>query len=57
MSCNKLNWAGNDSGLWVHYSVCTLVLRQRAALMGATESREWYFIASELSEMFSSITY
>lgn len=56
-SCNKLNWAGSDSGLWVHYSVCTLVLRQRAALTGLTESREWNFIASELSEMFSSITY
>lgn len=57
MSCNKLNWVGSDSGLWVHYSVCTLVLRQRAALTGPTGSRGWYFIASELSEMFSSITY
>lgn len=57
MSCNKLNWVENYSGLWVHYSVCTLVPRRRAALTGLTESREWYFIASEHSEMFSSITY
>lgn len=57
MSCNKLNWAGSDSGLCVHYSVCTSVLRQRAALTALTESREWYFIASELLEMFSSVTY
>lgn len=41
----------------VHYSACTSVLKQRAALTGATKSRETYFILPELSEVFSSVTY
>lgn len=40
----------------VHYSACTSVLKQKAALRGATKSREPYFIPSELSEAFSSVT-
>lgn len=41
----------------VHYSACTSVLKQRAALTGATKSRETYFIAPELSESFSFVIY
>lgn len=52
MSCNKLNWAGNDSVLWVHSSVCTSVPRQRAALTGPTESRVVFYSTWALRNVF-----
>lgn len=40
----------------VHYSACISVLKQRAVLMGATNTRVQYFIPPDLSEAFSSVT-